>query len=108
MSNSYKCKDAEEIKNFANSAKLKITKNSIIIPNEDHTLLNPLRYVIQRNNKNVELVGYSIPYPAEKYAELKFQYDKTSTDIKEIVCRGLQDLEDVALNLLQKIDECEN
>lgn len=107
MNNSFKCKDADEIKNFAHTAKLEIKKDSIIIPNEDHTLLNPLRHIIQRNNKDVELVGYSIPHPAEKYSELKLQYNKEKTDVKEIVCKGLQELEMVALNLLQKIDECE-
>lgn len=103
MEQNLQCPDTQQIKDFATSSTLQITPTTVKIPNQDHTVMNPLRYFIQRNNKDVELVGYTIPHPAEKCAVLKIQYKKNG-NIKETVIKGLSDIEDLCLRLLDGID----
>eukprot|EP00316_Scyphosphaera_apsteinii_P003952 CAMPEP_0119331158 /NCGR_PEP_ID=MMETSP1333-20130426/79931_1 /TAXON_ID=418940 /ORGANISM="Scyphosphaera apsteinii, Strain RCC1455" /LENGTH=111 /DNA_ID=CAMNT_0007340685 /DNA_START=23 /DNA_END=358 /DNA_ORIENTATION=+ len=40
--------------------------------NEDHTLGNTLRYVLNKN-PNVSFVGYSVPHPSEPKMNLRLQ-----------------------------------
>lgn len=108
MENSHLCPDTQQIKEFASQSTLKITRTCIRIPNQDHTVMNPLRYFIQRNNKNVELVGYSIPHPAEKCAELKIQFNSEEGNIKEAVIDGLLNVESLCLRLLEALETANN
>lgn len=80
-----------------------ISPTTLSITNEDHTIMNPLRYIIQRNNKDAELVGYTIPHPAEKCVEFKIQYKKEG-NILQSVCEGLNNLEIISDKLLNLLD----
>ncbi|KAM0688334.1 RNA polymerase subunit AC19 [Conglomerata obtusa] len=75
----------------------------IKITGEDHTIMNPLRYIIQRNDKSAELVGYSIPHPAENCVEFNIQY-KNEGNIAKSMCQGLSDLETLSERMLYLID----
>lgn len=46
--------------------------------NEDHTLGNILRCVIQ-GNPEVDYVGYNIPHPSEKYMNLKISCESRNS-----------------------------
>lgn len=104
--NSHKDPDSLQIKDFQETTKpiLTIEKNRIIIPNEDHTIMNPLRYIIQRNCADVSIVGYSIPHPAEKKAELKMQF-KREKSIRDVTINGLKDLIRIGEVIITKLDE---
>ncbi|EJW05250.1 hypothetical protein EDEG_00715 [Edhazardia aedis USNM 41457] len=83
-----------------------INDSTVEVIDEDHTLLNPLRYMITKND-HVELVGYSIPHPSERKAQLKIQLKKAfkyNNSIDKIIYKGADDLDKVTEHILHLID----
>jgi DNA-directed RNA polymerase I and III subunit RPAC2 len=76
--------------------------STFIFGNEDHTLGNPLRYVLMRRAET-EFCGYSVPHPYEPKMNVRLQTTSSSgaTSV-EVLKAGLKDLEEAA-NL---IDDC--
>ena len=73
--------------------------STFIFGNEDHTLGNPLRYVLMRRAET-DFCGYSVPHPYEPKMNVRLQ-TKESPAV-EVLKAGLKDLEEAA-NL---IDDC--
>ncbi|KAF5093073.1 hypothetical protein D0Z00_004257 [Geotrichum galactomycetum] len=65
----------------------------IVIKNEDHTLGNPLRYIIMKN-PDVEFCGYSIPHPSEAKMNVRIQTYGETTAFQALQ-KGLRDLVDL-------------
>mmetsp|Transcript_2465 Transcript_2465/g.5894 ORF Transcript_2465/g.5894 Transcript_2465/m.5894 type:complete len:101 (-) Transcript_2465:3624-3926(-) len=68
---------------------IKKNKKTVVISfyNEDHTLGNILRLVIE-GNPNIDYVGYNIPHPSENIMNLKISSSKF--DFLEPVILGLK------------------
>ena len=73
--------------------------STFIFGNEDHTLGNPLRYVLMRRAET-DFCGYSVPHPYEPKMNIRLQTRDSSAI--EVLKAGLKDLEEAA-NL---IDDC--
>ena len=84
--------DHEKIKLLPGSSK-DATAASFQILDEDHTLGNPLRYLIMKNPE-VEFCGYSIPHPSEQKLHLRIQTFGRITAI-DALHKGLDDLVDL-------------
>ncbi|VVT56870.1 uncharacterized protein SAPINGB_P005357 [Magnusiomyces paraingens] len=69
------------------------TAASFQIKNEDHTLGNPLRYIIMKN-PDVEFCGYSIPHPSEAKLNIRIQTYGQTTAFQALQ-KGLKDLVDL-------------
>lgn len=86
---------------------------SIRIRDEDHTMINPLRWAISNNwvGENVEFCGYTIPHPSEKASHLNMQFEDRSQQTVQNVLKktyeGLECLEIIADKLLQAVKEAE-
>ncbi|KAI8635946.1 DNA-directed RNA polymerase [Parasitella parasitica] len=64
---------------------------------EDHTLGNALRHVINKN-PNVDFCGYSIPHPSEAKMNVRIQTTESSNAI-DALKKGLQDLHDLVAHV---------
>jgi DNA-directed RNA polymerase I and III subunit RPAC2 len=64
--------------------------------NENHTLGNILRYVIQ-SNPFVEFIGYNIPYPSENILNLKI-YSNNNEQINHLIL-GLKNGSEIGILL---------
>ncbi|ELA42866.1 uncharacterized protein VICG_00181 [Vittaforma corneae ATCC 50505] len=90
-----------------------IDELSIQIYDEDHTMLNPLRWVISNNwvGDAVEFCGYTIPHPSERISHLNVQLeDRNAQSPKNVlkkVYEGLECIEVIAAKLLESIKEVE-
>ncbi|KAI8809620.1 DNA-directed RNA polymerase [Cladochytrium replicatum] len=63
---------------------------TFVLKEEDHTLGNPLRYILMKNPQ-VTFCGYSIPHPSEAKIHLRIQTDGTITAYQALH-KGLDDL----------------
>lgn len=79
------------------------TAASFQITDEDHTLGNPLRYLIMKNPE-VEFCGYLIPHPLEPKLNLRIQTYGGTTAI-EALHKGLDDLADLCNVVEEKFIE---
>ncbi|GMM53901.1 DNA-directed RNA polymerase core subunit [Maudiozyma humilis] len=85
--------DREKIKILPQATSEDGTCASFQILEEDHTLGNPLRYIIMKNPQ-VEFCGYSIPHPSENLLNLRIQTYGEITAV-EALQKGLADLMDM-------------
>lgn len=67
--------------------------STFIFGNEDHTLGNPLRYVLMRRAET-EFCGYSVPHPYEPKMNVRLQTRDVAA--VEVLKSGLKDLEEAA------------
>lgn len=95
------------------SEKIEIVNDIMIkIHEEDHTIMNPLRWCIARNfaGKHVELVGYTIPHPSEHSCDLKIQFtDKnmqTPQNVLSKTMEGLDCTQVILERILSSITRC--
>ncbi|CAO3611493.1 unnamed protein product [Mucor hiemalis] len=70
---------------------------------EDHTLGNSLRHVINRN-RNVDFCGYSIPHPSEAKMNVRIQTTDKTTAI-DALKTGLSDLLDLVSHVREAYAE---
>lgn len=76
------------------------TMCTFVLHGEDHTLGNPLRYIILKNPA-VEFCGYSIPHPSEHKIHLRIQtYPSSNVTAVDALKRGLVDLSSVCSHIL--------
>jgi len=85
--------DREKIKILPQATSEDGTSASFQILEEDHTLGNPLRYIIMKNPQ-VEFCGYSIPHPSENLLNIRIQTYGDITAV-EALQKGLTDLMDL-------------
>ena len=85
--------DREKIKILPQATSEDGTCASFQILEEDHTLGNPIRYIIMKNPQ-VEFCGYSIPHPSENLLNLRIQTYGEITAV-EALQKGLADLMDM-------------
>lgn len=82
---------------------------SLEVKDEDHTLLNPLRWCISNNwvGDKVEFCGYTIPHPSERVGHLTVQFEEKDIQspkhVLKKVYEGLECLELIASSILEKI-----
>jgi DNA-directed RNA polymerases I and III subunit RPAC2 len=74
--------------------------------NEDHTLANPLRYMIMKN-PNVVFCGYTVPHPSEVKVNLRIQTNKQITAAQALKL-GLEQLAEVCLFVKDKFNDSLN
>ncbi|ODV58158.1 DNA-directed RNA polymerase core subunit RPC19 [Ascoidea rubescens DSM 1968] len=79
------------------------TAASFQILDEDHTLGNPLRYLIMKNPQ-VEFCGYSIPHPSEQKLHLRIQTFGSISAV-DALYKGLDDLIDLCNHVEQKFTQ---
>ncbi|KAK1348190.1 putative Rpb3/Rpb11-like subunit of RNA polymerase [Hamiltosporidium tvaerminnensis] len=96
-----------------NPQKIKPLNNfTLSIHNEDHTLMNALRYTIQLCSPEVDIVGYTIPHPSEQISNLRIQYteenDQNISNMAHTVKNGLTSLENIIVKIFDKISVFEN
>lgn len=83
---------------------------SLSIKDEDHTLMNPLRWCISNNwvGDEVEFCGYNIPHPSEKVTHLTIQFESKEAqcprNVLKKVYEGLECLELIGSSILEKIE----
>lgn len=85
--------DHDKIKILPQATSEDGTSASFQIVEEDHTLGNPLRYIIMKNPQ-VEFCGYSIPHPTENLLNIRIQTYGEITAV-EALQKGLTDLMDL-------------
>ncbi|KAM0671720.1 subunit AC19 of RNA polymerase [Ordospora colligata] len=87
---------------------------AVEIENEDHTMMNPLRWCIGRNfsGDHVELVGYTIPHPSDNVARLSVQFSNENMqkpqNILDKIAQGLESMEAICSKLLIQIEGFES
>lgn len=91
--------------------KVTIVNNlSIQIRDEDHTILNPLRWAISNNwlGDTVEFCGYTIPHPSERVAHVNVQFEnkeiQSPKNILKKMYESLECIEAMANKLLNSLD----
>lgn len=83
---------------------------SLVIIEEDHTILNPLKWVISNNwmGDQVEFCGYNIPHPSERTANLTIQFENKEIQVPKNLMKkayeGLEFLELISSKILEKVD----
>lgn len=88
-----------------------VSPYQISISGEDHTLLNVLKYVINKKYSEVELCGYTIPHPSEDVAIFKVQFQKEESQREEniysVLVGGLACIEEIGQKLLSEVESWE-
>ncbi|CAL5218993.1 g748 [Coccomyxa viridis] len=69
------------------------TGATFALEDEDHTLANALRFLLNKN-PHVSFVGYSIPHPSEKVVNLRIQTTGELTAVEALrqACQSLKQL----------------
>lgn len=84
-----------------------INKYQVSIFGEDHTLLNVLKYVINKKHSEVELCGYVIPHPSEDMAIFRLQFQdeeqQKADNIYNVIVDGLLCVEQISQKLLSEL-----
>lgn len=79
----------------------------VSIADEDHTLLNVLRYAINKRCDSIELCGYTVPHPSENVAifrvQFKRQEQQTSDNVYKTLVDGLEYVNAIGEKLLSEI-----
>lgn len=70
--------------------------------NEDHTIGNTLRYMLNKNPA-VTFAGYSVPHPAEPKMNLRLQ--TSGAPATDVLLQALQDTHVVGEHVLKTFDE---
>ncbi|KAI5169558.1 DNA-directed RNA polymerases I and III subunit RPAC2 [Pancytospora epiphaga] len=87
---------------------------TVEIAQEDHTLMNPLRWVISNNwdGEKVEFCGYNIPHPSESVAHLTVQFeDENLQNRRHVLSKiawGLETIENCCGHLLEQLGNEDN
>ncbi|ORY91259.1 DNA-directed RNA polymerase, partial [Syncephalastrum racemosum] len=66
---------------------------TFVLKEEDHTLGNSLRHMINKNPE-VDFCGYSIPHPSEAKLHMRVQTSRRTT-AAEAMKKGMDDLTDL-------------
>lgn len=96
----------------AENAKITIlSEMTVAVGNEDHTLMNPLRWAVSNNwlGDKVEFCGYTVPHPSDKVCNFNIQFEdksiQTSKNVLKKMYEGLECLELIFLKLSQELDQ---
>ncbi|RVD93456.1 subunit AC19 of RNA polymerase [Tubulinosema ratisbonensis] len=85
-----------------------VNNHQIAIGNEDHTLMNILRYTINKKCDDVDFSGYTIPHPSEKVSIFTVQYKdeckQKSENIYSTLIDGLEGIEEIGECLLNQLE----
>lgn len=73
-----------------------------VFNNEDHTLGNLLRVVLN-GNADVEFAGYSIPHPSEAKMNLRIQTN--TLDTNEILNESLNTIQNISKTIREKFTD---
>lgn len=88
-----------------------LSELTLAVSDEDHTLMNPLRWAISSNwlGDKVEFCGYTIPHPSDKLCNLNIQFEdkniQTSKNVLKKTYEGLECLELIFLKLSEQLDK---
>ncbi|KAL0265600.1 UNVERIFIED_CONTAM: hypothetical protein PYX00_011313 [Menopon gallinae] len=79
----------------------------ISIGGEDHTLLNVLRYAVNKKCSDVELCGYTIPHPSESTAifrvQFKSQHQQTADNVYKTLADALEYVDAIGERLMSEV-----
>lgn len=78
------------------------TCQTFVLKGEDHTLGNPLRYVISKNPQ-VKFCGYTVPHPSECKINLRIQ--TYGAPAAEVFKKGLEDLQSICDHMSSAFEE---
>lgn len=86
----------------------RVNEYQVSIGNEDHTLMNILRYSINKKCEDVEYCGYTIPHPSEQISLFNVQfresYKQNSENVYAALIEGLKGVEMIGKRLLEEIE----
>ncbi|CAO3653972.1 unnamed protein product [Cunninghamella echinulata] len=97
--------EQEEEEEYVNSDKVEIvnsaqnnpTSMTFCFRDEDHTVGNSLRHMINKNPQ-VDFCGYSIPHPTESKMHVRIQTSEKTTAVDAIL-KGLNDLSELCTHI---------
>lgn len=79
----------------------------VAIADEDHTLLNILRYAVNKRCSDIELCGYTVPHPSENVAVFRVQFknpqQQTSDSVYKTLVDGLEYVHAIGEKLLSEV-----
>ncbi|KAL3616934.1 hypothetical protein CASFOL_039328 [Castilleja foliolosa] len=78
------------------------TQSTFSLMDEDHTLANSLRYILNQDSR-VTFCGYSIPHPADARVNLRVQ--TTGDTAREVLVDSCQDLMLVCQHVRSTVDQ---
>ncbi|KAL3643609.1 hypothetical protein CASFOL_014424 [Castilleja foliolosa] len=78
------------------------TQSTFSLSDEDHTLANSLRYILNQDSR-VAFCGYSIPHPADARVNLRVQ--TTGETAREVLVDSCQDLMLVCQHVRSTVDQ---
>ena len=84
---------------------------SVAISEEDHTLMNPLRWAVSNNwvGDRVEFCGYTVPHPSDKICNFNIQFEdknvQSSKNVLKKIYEGLECVELIFSKLLVTIEK---
>jgi DNA-directed RNA polymerase I and III subunit RPAC2 len=87
-----------------------LSELSVAVSDEDHTLMNPLRWAVSNNwlGDKVEFCGYTIPHPSDKICNFNVQFSdkntQTSKNVLKKMYEGLECVELVFNKILEKLN----
>lgn len=88
-----------------------LSELTIAVGDEDHTLMNPLRWAISNNwvGDKVEFCGYTVPHPSDKVCNFNVQFEdrniQTSKNVLKKMYEGVECVELIFSKLLETIDQ---
>ena len=87
-----------------------LSELTLAIADEDHTIMNPLKWTVSNNwlGDKVEFCGYTVPHPSDKLCNFNVQFEnkdlQTSKNILKKTYEGLECLELIFSKLSQELD----
>ncbi|SAM06405.1 hypothetical protein [Absidia glauca] len=78
------------------------TAVTFLLKNEDHTVGNTLRHLINKNPQ-VDFCGYSIPHPSEHKLHIRIQTSDKTTAV-DAFRKGMEDLTDMCTHIKDAFD----
>lgn len=87
-----------------------IDEISVEIKEEDHTLMNVLKWAISNNwcSQKVEFCGYNVPHPSDELVHLSVQFEdeavQSPENVMHAIAEGLDSVEACCSNILRQID----
>lgn len=87
-----------------------LSELTVSIKDEDHTLMNPIRWAVSNNwlGDKVEFCGYTIPHPSDKICNFNVQFEdrniQTPKNVLKKIYEGIECTELIFSKMLEKLD----
>lgn len=87
-----------------------LNEQTIEVQNEDHTMMNPLKWAVSKNflGRKVEFCGYTIPHPSDNLSHFTVQLEneeaQTPHNVLKKMSEGLKCLSVIGNKLLNDLE----